>query len=197
MGGLSLFIILLIGSATALLTDVEQQDSIFVLDATTVDIALHVDELDAETKIDPGEEFSIRPWIENKGSGNVYAFIELDIPTVKGVPIFTYETEAPWVLVDSYIGNGHHKYTYCYAYATDDTSSPVFPCPIEPASEMVYDGNGESMEDKPLMTTAIFSKVRSDTTYKLKLSIKAYAVTVDGVSGNAGDVWATVKDAQN
>ncbi len=45
-GGLSLMVLLVCNMTTALLTDVEQEDRLFLIDATTVDIALYVDELE-------------------------------------------------------------------------------------------------------------------------------------------------------
>ncbi len=46
---------------------------------------------------------------------------------------------------------------------------------------------GDSLENQPLMTTAIFSNIHSDVDETLKLTVKTYAATVDVFDGDIGD----------
>ena len=180
-GGLSLMVLLVCNMTTALLTDIEQEDRLFLIDATTVDIALYVEGLEDETTVDPGEVFYIKPWISNDGSGDIYAFIEIDIPLINDVPIFSYEASAPWELLISDVRDGYKTDIYSYGG----------PSAI---------GAGTSLETQPLMETATFNNVKSDSDDTLTMSIKAYAVTVEGFTGDIGDpidVWNTTVEAAN
>lgn len=181
MGGLSLMVLLVCNMTTALLTDMEQEDRVFLVDATTVDVSLNVDGLEDETVVDPGEEFIIKTWISNDGSGDIYAFIEIDIPIVNEVPIFSYEASNPWKLLISDVKDGYKTDIYSYGG----------PSAI---------GARTSLEAQPLMETATFNNVKSDSDDTLTMSIKAYAVTVEGFTGDIGDpidVWNTTVEAAN
>ena len=199
-GGISLLVILLLSSVTALLTDKEQKETIFEYERSTVDISLIVDINDvAENEsgnivIDPGEGFTIEPWIKNIGSGDVYVFMELDIPVVlieeEYIPIFTFDTSGDWTLIkDPNIESGYKRYVYCFG--TDNSLTEI--------------RSKDSMDDGPkqttsLITTAVFSNIKSDTNLEGTLIIKAYAVTTEayenGNYGNPIKVWdSTVKVA--
>ena len=204
-GGLSLLVILLISSASALLTDREQEEVLFEYDASTVNITLHVDYEDivkndsGNLVIDPGEEFTIEPWIENAGSGNVYVFIELDVPVVPvydesaqevvNGSLFTFAPSDGWYLFDADLSDEYSKYYYCYG--TSDSLTEL--------------QGSNSLDDGPkstntLLSESFFSNVVSDTDLFPTLIIKAYAVTTEAYEesgiGSPAQVWeATVKVA--
>ena len=199
-GGVSLLVILLLTSVTALLTDKEQYETIFEYERSTVDVSLIVD-IDGVVEnesgnivIDPGEDFTIEPWIKNIGSGDVYVFMELDIPVVligeEYIPIFSFETSDDWALLkDADVVSGCEQFIYCFG--TTDSLTEIR------AKDSMDDGPQQTTS---LITTAAFSNIKSNTDLKETLIIKAYAVTTEAYeNGNYGDpikVWnATVKVA--
>ena len=156
-------ICLLFGSMSALLTDIEDAQMMFVLDATTVDIELHIDGVEEAMEIDPGESFEIKPWIDNVGSGDVYAFIELYVPVVNGIPIIRYLASDQWTLVVSEIDEEYKREVYAYG-----TNNGV-------RSVLSY----TSLEEEPLMTSATFNSVRAEDDMELVMTARAYAATTE------------------
>ena len=204
-GGVSLLVILLLSSVTALLTDKEQKETLFEYKGSTVDITLNVN-IDDEFKnedgnivVDPGENFAIEPWIENTGTGDVYVFMELDIPVVPvyddgtqeavNGSLFTYAETNGWHLMETTEEEEYNKYIYCYG--TSDSLTKII------NSDSMDEG---STETAPLMSQATFSTIQSSVDDELTLVVKAYAVTTeayeeDGI-GSPAAVWeATVEVA--
>lgn len=129
--------------------------------------------------MDSGETLNIKPWIENNGTGDVYAFIELDIPVVNNTPILTYTAAEPWNLVDSETSEDYKKNIYSYGSLSRVSA-------------------GTSVQ--PLMTTATFNNIKAVEDMELYLTVKAYAATMDGFDGNVDvlspeDVWNTTVTA--
>ena len=203
-GGLSLLVILLLSSVTALLTDKEQKETLFEYKGSTVDITLNVD-IDNEFKneegniiVDPGESFNIKPWIENTGKGDVYVFMELDIPVVSVYDndsmevingnLFTYKEANGWYLMETNLDVEYNK--YIYSYGTSDSLTKVI------NADSTDEGSKTTI---PLMSIAKFSKIKSANN-KLTLVVKAYAVTTEAYEengiGSPAAVWeATVEVA--
>ena len=204
-GGVSLLVILLLSSVTALLTDKEQKETLFEYKGSTVDITLNVDiddgfkNDDGNIVVYPGESFAIEPWIENTGTGDVYVFMELDIPVVPvyddgtqeavNGSLFTYAETSGWHLMETNEGAEYNK--YIYSYGTSDSLTKII--------------NANSMDEgpaetAPLMSQATFSTIQSSDDDELTLIVKAYAVTTeayeeDGI-GSPAAVWeATVEVA--
>ena len=186
-GALSLLVVLLVSSTTALLTDKEQVETLFQVDPSEVEITLHVDidagleDEDDPIKVDPGKSFGINPWIESTGSKEIYVFIELDIPVVevngKNIELFTPEALGSWHKFDLTEGTDYNKYYYAYGLADSLTS---------------IDSYGDTL-DNPLITAATFNNIKSDDELELTLIIKAYAVEIEAYEeegiGSPADVW--------
>ena len=184
LGGISLLCILLCSTTTALLTDEEQVERIFKLDSTTVDIKLHVEGIGTETTlIERNKSFSFKPWIENAGSGDIYAFLEMDVPMVTSngvdVPIFTYAPPDGWTSLKVVIEDGYRTELFGYGNPSGLTRIESY----------------TSLEDYPLMETATFGDIHAEyDDDHLYVSVKAYAVTADGFDGDYGtplEEWQT------
>ena len=182
-GGISLLVLLAVGTTSALLTDKEQNVHMFEVAAETVDIELDVVGLTgASTAVVSGQTFNIKPVIANAGTANVFAFLEIDVPMVGNTPIFTYSPdESAWSFVSSETADGYQKSIYSYGSLT------------------VLDSESDT-SDHPIIETATFGNIRTETSLQLTLTIKAYAVTDAGFSGNPGDldpsaVWTTTLEA--
>ena len=183
LGGFSLLILLVVGITTALLTDVEQNDYMFDVIAETVDIELAVTGLSGEsTEVVSGQTFNISPVITNAGTANVYTFLEIDVPMVGDTALFTYTAdESAWEFISTETADGYQKSIYSYGSMT------------------VLDAGSDTSEH-PLIETATFGNIRSETDEQLTLMIKAYAATDAGFTGTPGDldpadVWTTTLTA--
>ena len=155
LGGISLLFILLCSTTSALLTDEEQVEHIFKLDSTTVDIKLHVDGIGTETTlIERNKSFSIKPWIENAGSGDIYAFLEMDVPMVTSngvaVPIFIYAPPDGWTSLKVEIEDGYRTELFGYGNQNGLTRIDSY----------------TSLEDYPLMETATFGDIASNNRHR-------------------------------
>lgn len=183
LGGFSLLILLVVGITTALLTDVEQNDYMFDVIAETVDIELTVSGLSGEsTEVVSGQTFDISPVITNAGTANVYAFLEIDVPMVGDTALFTYTAdESAWEFISTETADGYQKSIYSYGSMT------------------VLD-SGSDTSEHPIIESATFGNIRSETDEQLTLMIKAYAATDAGFTGTPGDldpadVWTTTLTA--
>ena len=194
-GAVSMLIFLTcLASTTALLTDRDEEERLFNVKESNVEIKLYVDELKNVTDVDPGEDFDIQPWIDNGRSGEVYVFMEVDVPKItignKHIVLFTFDTSEYWYLMKSEDGDDYLK--LYYAYGTPGNMGNQY------TPTLTELGGHDSTE--PLMTKATFSRMNPESDDKLTLIIKAYAVTnevyeIDGI-GSPEDVWdATVKVA--
>ena len=183
VGGVSLLVLLLVGTTTALLTDKDQKEHLFNIKGETLDIQLAVTGLTGDsTTVVSGQTFDIKPVITNAGTGSALIFLEMDVPMVGNTPIFTYTpNENYWSLVSTKTENGYHKAIYSYGSMTV----------LEP---------GEDTTDHPLIETATFGTIRTETDLECTLTIKAYGVTDLGFDGEPGDlvptdVWTTTLEA--
>ena len=182
-GGLSLLVLLIIGTTTALLTDKDQKEHMFEVKAETVDIELAVSGLTGNsTEVVSGQTFDIKPVITNNGTANVLAFMEIDVPMVESTPIFTYTAdESAWTFVSTKTEDGYQKSIYSYGSMT------------------VLDAGSDTSEH-PLIEKATFASIRSESDIQLTLIIKAYAATDAGFEGSPGNlepeaVWTTTLNA--
>ena len=182
-GGISLLILLVVGTTTALLTDKEQSEHMFSVSAETVDIELSVTGLSGNvTTVSSNTPFEIEPMITNAGTGSVLVFLEMDVPMVGDIPLFTYTPdESTWEFVSTATEDGYQKAIYSYG-------------------SMTVLGAGEDTADHPLIETATFGNIRTDTDLECTLIIKAYAVTDMGFDGDPGDlepadVWEVTLEA--
>ena len=178
-GGISLLALLVIGTTTALLTDMDQTEHMFEIPAETLDIELSVVGMEGDsTEVVSGEDFDIKPVITNVGTGSALVFLEIDVPMIGDIPLFTYTAdESAWTFVNVTTEDEYQKAVYSYGSMT------------------VLDA-GEDTTDHPLIETATFGNIRTDTDLECTLVIKAYAVTDMGFEGEPDqlvpvDVWTT------
>ena len=183
IGGCSLLVLLLVGTTAALLADKDQKVIEIDVPGETVDIELTVDGITGDSiEAVSGQTFDIEPVIANAGTANVYAFLEIDVPMLGDVPVFTYTAdESAWNLVSAETSDGYQKSVYSYGSLT------------------VLDAGADTSEH-PLIETATFGNLRSETDEQLTVVIKAYAVTDMGFDGEPGSldpvaVWTTTLDA--
>ena len=183
-----------LASTSALLTDRAEEERLFNVKESNVEIKLYVDELENVTDVDPGEDFDIQPWINNVRSGDVYVFMEVDVPKVtignEHIVLFTFDTSEYWYLMKSEDGNDYLKLYYAYGTIGSDNN-------VDTATLTELGGHDST---EPLMTKATFSPINPESDQELTLIIKAYAVTnevyeIDDID-SPEDVWdATVKVA--
>lgn len=170
-GGISLLVLLAFGITTALLTDKEQRQIGVDIPGEMVDLELTMNGLVGDSiQAVSGQTFDLKPIITNFGTANVYTFIEIDVPMLVNAPIFTYTAdESDWNLVGSETADGYQKAVYSYGSLT------------------VLDAGADTSEH-PLIETATFANIRSETDEQLSVIIKAYAATDLGFDGEPGSL---------
>lgn len=74
----------------------------------------------ASQELGPGDSFAVSPVIDNTATEEMYVFIEVDMPESNGEPLYTFDANDEWILVE---GNTEH---YVYAYGADELTK-LFP----------------------------------------------------------------------
>jgi hypothetical protein len=123
----------------------------------------------SEVTLGPGDSTDVNAYIENTATENMFVFIKIDMPVYEQEPIYEFETDDSWVLVDSEDGS------VVYAYAGDEMT-------------VLYPGEvTEVLMDKITMkkiSNAAYSYIDD-----INIKITGYGLGTDGMNSNIQEVW--------
>ena len=128
-------------------------------------------------EIGPGDSFSTSPTIDNDATEDMYVFIKVLNPTFNGEPLYIYDVDESWILIDDTIEDAE-----VYAYATSDLEMTV----LAPGEETI------PLTDK--MTMRGISYPEYSAVEDPSFSFQVFALGLDDMPTVANEVWQIAKE---
>lgn len=128
-------------------------------------------------ELGPGESVSIKPKVVSDSTEDMYVFIKVLNPTFNGEPLYIYDVDESWILIDDTIEDAE-----VYAYATSDLEMTV----LAPGEETI-----------PLtteMTMRGISYPEYSAVEDPSFSFQVFALGLDDMPSEANDVWLIAKE---
>lgn len=187
LAAIALFAILVVGGATAYLTDTETATNTFTLGS--VDIELNERNWDSEEAkgILPGKQINKDPSVKNIGESSAYVFLKVQEPCYNTTKVFDYTLEDGWVAVGTAptcttTGTIETIYAYGSASAMTELAKATETAPL------FTDVTLKSTLDSTAVTA-----LNTQFSNKLDVVVTAYAIQKDNLgldSDTPSAVWA-------
>lgn len=129
-------------------------------------------------EVGPGDSFSVRPVIFNDATEEMYAFVEIKMPTIDDRFLYTFDTDNEWTIVENRFGT----VVYAYGSSTDMTV-------LSPGESTVALTNQMTMQS---ISNAEYAAVDD-----INFTITGYAIGIKDVSTNPTDAWNECKTIGN
>lgn len=127
-------------------------------------------------ELGPGDSVAVDPKVKSDSTEEMYVFMKVTNPSVNNVPLYTYDVDDSWIVVDDSMTNA-----IVYAYASSDDSM----APLSPGEETNCLTNKMTMRDISIPEYASIDNV--DFTFEV------FAVGTEGIDMNPTDAWAEAK----
>lgn len=128
-------------------------------------------------EVGPGDCIMVNPVVTNSATEEMYVFVKIDMSEWDGSPLYTFQADDQWELVDSAGG------TSVYAYGNP---------------EMTILNPGEST---PALTNQMVMQSISNAEYAaiddINVTVTCYAIGTEGVAMNPADAWNECKTIGN
>ena len=125
------------------------------------------------TEVGPGDSFYVKPLVYNDATEEMYAFIQVDLPTKEGNAIYSFYVSDEWCVVSE---DGGSK---VYAYES---------------AEMTALSPGESTSAlTSRMTMSEISNAEYAAIDDINITITGYAIGTEDVSTNPTEAWKQCK----
>lgn len=124
-------------------------------------------------EVGPGDSILINPIVTNSATEEMYLFMMIQMPEWDGAPLYTFDADEQWTLIESAGG------TAVYAYGNP---------------EMIILNPGESTS---ALTNQMVMRAISNAEYAtiddLNITFKGYAIGIEGVSSDPANAWNECK----
>lgn len=127
-------------------------------------------------ELGPGDSVAVNPKVKSDSTEEMYVFMKVTNPSVNNVPLYTYDVDDSWIVVDDSMTNA-----IVYAYASSDDSM----APLSPGEETNCLTNKMTMRDISIPEYASIDNI--DFTFEV------FAVGTEGIDMNPTDAWAEAK----
>lgn len=128
-------------------------------------------------EVGPGDSILVNPIVTNSATEEMYVFLKIQMPEWDGSPLYTFQADDQWVLIES--ANG----TAVYAYGNP---------------EMMILNPGESTS---ALTNQMVMRSISNAEYAaiddINITVTCYAIGTEGVATNPADAWNECKTIGN
>ena len=126
-------------------------------------------------ELGPGDSVAVNPIVKSDSTEEMYVFMKVTNPSVNNVPLYTYDVDDSWIVVDDSMTNA-----IVYAYASSDSMAP-----LSPGEETNCLTNKMTMRDISIPEYASIDNI--DFTFEV------FAVGTEGIDMNPTDAWAEAK----
>lgn len=127
-------------------------------------------------ELGPGDSVAVDPKVKSDSTEEMYVFMKVTNPSVNNVPLYTYDVDDSWIVVDDSMTNA-----IVYAYASSDDSM----VPLSPGEETNCLTNKMTVRDISIPEYASIDNI--DFTFEV------FAVGTEGIDMNPTDAWAEAK----
>ena len=128
-------------------------------------------------EVGPGDSFSVSPVIFNDATEEMYVFVKIQMPELEGSPLYTFQVNEEWILVES------SNETVVYAYGNTD---------------MTILNPGESTSALTnQMTMRPISNAEYASVGDINVTVTGYAIGIEDVDSTPGEAWSMCKQIGN
>ena len=125
-------------------------------------------------EVGPGDSIAVMPAVTNHATEDMYVFVKIQMPQWDGSPLYTFQADEAWKLVE------HSDGTAVYAYGNPEMTVL---CPGE--STLVLTNQ---------MTMRSISLAEYSQVNDINITITGYAVGTEAVSTNPEEAWVDCKN---
>ena len=125
------------------------------------------------TEVGPGDSFDVKPAVYNDATEEMYVFIEVDMPESNGEPLYTFDANEEWMLVEE---DTEH---YVYAFGRDELTQ------LHPGEETTSLTEQMRMRE---ISNAEFADIDD-----INVTISGFGIDTNGMSTDPERVWEECK----
>jgi predicted ribosomally synthesized peptide with SipW-like signal peptide len=132
IAGFMLLFLLVVGSTMAYLIDTDSKSNIFTFG--NVDIELTEPHWVAANALNvvPGQVLPKDPKLTNTGNTNAYVFMDVTMPCVGNIPVFSFTVNSGWTSINGPVQCSYGQGTASYVYGTSTTATSLAPSASTP-----------------------------------------------------------------
>ena len=127
----------------------------------------------ASQELGPGDSFAVSPVSDNTATEEMYVFIEVDMPESNGEPLYTFDANEEWMLVEE---DTEH---YVYAFGRDELTQ------LHPGEETTSLTEQMRMRE---ISNAEFADIDD-----INVTISGFGIDTNGMSTDPERVWEECK----